>query len=780
MTSAREHRQEQPEHAPRESRPPIYCCVPVEFSQPWEHLGRIRQIKELGLGNVAMLSTTFHVGNSDADRLKWKTLFPSLADEIDATPRFPGRPEHGMTRLLILPLESWLEEIRLCRELGLSVLAFIASSLPAKQRAAVRAAAQGLVLADEIMCESTSMLAHAYSLEKLRQIDALDAPNSVVQNVALSAPTKADTHAIHLFEDIESLDFQTMHDWFVNRFKCRAQRLRAEGAQLLCGIEAGTQMHLIMEAGGDLPIFELVPAEPRLGLAATRGAAKAYGAPFWGVHTAMGYYRAPTDRWTPERLQIAYNLWYAGGAGLFSEPNIAFHNWGSCSAFFTIPGSPAPRLGEKECRDFDDPICVRGREVLADHYRFTQFHDRPHVGPRVNLGFLIGHLDGYIGHDQSHVWMVDHPGFAAGPAEESWQHFGCMHDTESWYLPPRKNYWQADPAKPLRYGTPPCGQLDIVPIGAPQAQLQSYGCLVLLGWNSMTPDLYTKLRTYVENGGRLLLSVPHLDTRLRRDRPPAIIHDGDVRDLCGVRVLGQGARIEEVSLFEQSGHPAYVFPTGTLYQEDADVAELELCGARVLAHPRDSDTPVFLEHRCGQGFVYLLATWDYPGCQLDSFVTDILRVIADGEQDEIRLEGTEIEYAVYDGTMPSGQAFSTVYVVNKNIYGQPQIPWLHVRDERIPLRVDGYGMRIVWITDDLVVAPFDRFLKVTDATRAGDTFTLTLGAKPGPHRIQVAGIDCKPQQLTLNGRQRTPNLDSDGAVTLPCRSASGASLTIRI
>jgi len=222
-----------------------------------------------------------------------------------------------------------------------------------------------------------------------------------------------------------------------------------------------------------------------------------------------------------------------------------------------------------------------------------------------------------------------------------------------------------------------------------------------------------------------------------------------------------------------------VFPKGTLYQEDAALAKLELCGARVLAHPRDTDTPVFLEHKCGRGFVYLLATWDYPGCQLESFVTDILRVIADGEQDEIRLEGTEVEYAVYDGTMPSGQAFSTVYVVNKNIYGQPQIPWLHVRNERIPLRVDGYGMRIVWIIGDLVAAPFDRFLKVTDATRAGDTVTLTLGAEGGPHRIQVAGIDCTPQQLTLNGRQRKPTLDSDGAVTLSCRSASGAVLAIR-
>ena len=47
-------------------------------------------------------------------------------------------------------------------------------------------------------------------------------------------------------------------------------------------------------------------------------------------------------------------------------------------------------------------------------------------------------------------------------------------DAEHWYVPPRKYYWQADPAKPLRHGTPPCGQLDIVPLEAPLEVLQSY------------------------------------------------------------------------------------------------------------------------------------------------------------------------------------------------------------------------------------------------------------------------------------------------------------------
>src|SRR5262249_2353887 len=148
------------------------------------------------------------------------------------------------------------------------------------------------------------------------------------------------------------------------------------------------------------------------------------GKEVWGVHTAMGYYRAPTDAWTPERLRIAYDLFYAGGASYFSEPNLALRNWGSCSGFFSVAASPPKRWAEVECRPLDDPICVRSREVLSSFYRFTQFHRRPPVGPRVRFGFLLGNLDAWTGQQQQErMWMVDHAGFLAPQALATWRHF---------------------------------------------------------------------------------------------------------------------------------------------------------------------------------------------------------------------------------------------------------------------------------------------------------------------------------------------------------------------
>jgi hypothetical protein len=723
------------------SRSTIYCSVPLEFVQPWDYEKRIRQIKQLGLGNMTFLSTTFHVGNSESDRQRWKDAFPELSALIDATPKFPARPRHGMARILPLPLDFWIEHLRRCRELGLKVLFYPQrrNTFSPADTARLTRAGKGVVVFDEVMGEATSILAHGFTLEKLRE---------------RFGPSK------RVFKNAGNLDPQIMRDWFLTKHRADVHRLKRLGAKRIAAIDSSVQFRLAMEVGVHVPIFELVPSEPYEGLSAVRGAARAYGAPMWGVHLAMGYYRAPTDRWTPERLRIACNLFYAGGASLFSEPNLAFQNWGSCSGFFTEKASPPIRLGEEECREFNDPICVRSRAVLAEHYRFTQFHDRPQNGPRVKLGFVLGHLDGWIGgNQQQHVWCVDDPAFAAGPAEQTWRHFRRMYDTEPWYEQPRKYYWQADPAKPLRYGTPPCGQLDIVPI---EGDLSRYSALVFLGWNTMTAAQYAKLKRYVKNGGRLLMSVPHLSQRLRRDAPMALINDGDFSDLFGLKVIGPAKTSEDVMLVAQSGYEPYQLPVGTLYLEEAPLARVKQGKTRVLAQSRVGE-PVLFEHRLGKGFAWLLAIWDYPGHRLDAFITDLLRTIADGEQDDIALEGTDVDYAVYDHGPRTA-----VYLVNKNIYGQPQEPTLIVRGQRIPIRLEGYGMRVGWLSAGLLVAPLDRFVKLTHVHPKHGGWTVRVEAERGRRRIELACPGKRISRVRLDGKTLAAKRNAHGGVSFEC------------
>lgn len=727
----------------RAQPPPVYCVVPLEFIPPWDHARRIRQVKGLRLGNATLLSFTFHIGNRAKDRQRWKTAFPEMAAVIDSTPRFLSRPQFGMARIVRLPLDFWIEKLRLCRRLGLKVLTWPLrrTVLSATDAARLGEAGKDCVLLDSIMEESTSILGHGFRLSTLRGMKRLR-PHADAEGL----DGTREVPELPLPKSAKDLDLHILHDWFLHPYQTEVARARALGSTRFGCIEASAQIRLAMEAGVNVPILELVPYHPYEGLAAVRGAARAYGASMWGVHTAMGYYQAPTNAWTPERLRIAYNLFYAGGASLFSEPNIAFQNVGLCSAFFSEKASPPIRLGEREIRGFHDPVCARGREVLAEHYRFTQFHVRPDGGPRVRLGFVLGHLDGWVGGDkQTHVWCVDDPAFAAGSAEQTWHHFRRMYDTEPWCDSPRKYYWQADPAKPLRHGTPPCGQLDLVPI---EGDLQRYRCLVFLGWNTMTPEHYARLCRYVKSGGRLLMSVPHLSTRLRRDAPMNLIHGGDFRDLFGVKVVGPGKVSEDVQLVAQSGYKPYVLPVGTLYLESAPLARVSKVGqasclssarsgkrdrqdacptVRVLARSRAGE-PVLVEHRLGKGFAWLLATWDYPGHRLDAFLTDLLRTIAEGEQDDIAVEGTDVDYAIYDDG-----PLAVVYLVNKNIYGQPQEPTLIVRGQRFPIRVEGYGMRIAWVSGDLLISPLDRFVKVSCVHGRKVAFV----ARKGLHHVQV-------------------------------------------
>jgi hypothetical protein len=319
-------------------------------------------------------------------------------------------------------------------------------------------------------------------------------------------------------------------------------------------------------------------------VAAVRGAAKAYRSPLWGVSFAFGWYRHPVDALVPNRARIAYNLFYAGGARLFYDLNYYFHVYSLGAGWFSESSRPPARMGEKEHRGFDDPICVAGRKLSQDHYRFVQFQARPKGGPRVKLGFLLGHLDGYTGWvSQSHVWGVKEAAWEAGDAEKTWQYFHRLYEVEPWYTAPLKGYWQNDPVQTVRQGTPPCGQLDIVPVEAPLEVLGTYSCLIMLGWNTMQADLYEKLKHYVEAGGRLLMSVPQLSTQVERQSELELIRGGAYGDLFGCRISGAGEQAVSVQFVGTSAFADYQFPHGTSYEEGMRLAQTEVVGASVVA-----------------------------------------------------------------------------------------------------------------------------------------------------------------------------------------------------
>jgi hypothetical protein len=754
--------------------PQVHCCIPIEFIQPWEHDDAIRKVAELKLGDCIIMQNTCHIGASDEARADWKKRYPFMAAKVDATPRFHERPVHGMAALVDFPLDHWIAQLNLCRELGLKVVSFLPSvhSLPHADAIRLVEAGRGVVMSDIIMSENLSILGSTLSIERLKKFDATPVGDHVTQHFLKPDGTPRPS----IFDNPDALDFAIVQEWFLNRFRALATSARTRFDGPLSGIESSTQIRLSMLAGVDLPILELVPHEPLRGIAGVRGAARAYGKDAWGVHAAMGYFRPPADHLLPKRLKIAYYLFFAAGASIFTECNMPLCNTGSCSGFFSIQASPPIRKGESERLEFDHPIPQAAREFLAHFYKFSQFHTRPSAHPRVRMGYVAGHLD--TGFERN--WMVDLPGFWVPDAAKTGHHIDNAFDSEPWYTPPRKYYWQADPGKTLTYGTPPCGQVDLVPIEAQADVLSSYGALAMLGWNTMTPEHYQSLIAYVKQGGILFLSLPHLSTRTRTDRAQTFIHSGDLSALCGVTVTGPGQAIEEVLFANDCSDTRLNLPQGSLYLENATLGALTLQGAKPLAVSRDKaspNLPVLLEHRLGKGTVLLLNTWDYPGDRLDAFITDILRSLAESQQQDIAIRSRDVYYSLFDGSFPSGQSYSTVYLVNHNIYGQTAFPSL-VMDHKheTPIRVPGHEMRIAWLIDGTLVSPTDPYVKITNAVKTPASLALTLeslpvaaSGKPTQRTLQLAQPQGWISSVTINDTavpiQATP--DNELTITFP-------------
>jgi hypothetical protein len=752
----------------------------LEFVQPWDYLKRIRQVVELELGNHIGFSATFHIGSSDEERAKWKSLYPDWAAQIDAIPQALNLPLMGSPCVLTpIPEDLLMEQTRLCVELGLRF------ECPAYITHGYTAAG-----ATEFTIFNSSL-----GDRLQRQVQRIGGKN-LVHSCVLGENTSALGHGRPYSYwqpqgmDPESMNLQSMHDWFLNKDREKVQAALRPGLPLTTNVEASTQFRLAMELGVQIPILEFVPSDPVTSVPAARGAANACNAPYWGVVLAMGWFRAPLDDTFAARLRIAYNYFYVAGSSYFDNINCPWHAYSAPAGFFTEKSRPAIRDGEPEFRDFDDPLCVETREVMRDFYRFTSFQRRPSGNPRVAIGFVLGHLDACTSSKhQTHVWGVGEHGWEIGDAEKSWELFKAVHDAEPWYTPPEMYYWQKDPVRFPRHGTPPFGQVDMVPVEAPLSVLKSYKCLVFLGWNTMTPEVYDKLKEYVRGGGRLLMSLPHLSTQIHRRPELELINEGDLSDLFGVRVKGKGEEAEHVRFAPSLPQGPYTFPNGTTYLEGVSLADVELAGAEVVATSVDlsgpngvSDAgpgePLLVQHRLGEGMAYLLTTWTYPGPHVPAFLTDVLRTIINAEQGDIALEGQLVSYAVYDDKGAS-EPLAITYIANMSFYDQPQIPTLIVRGQRVPLWVDAYGMRVAWIGPRLLVSPRDSMVRVDDMKTRRDACEVNLTAKPGQHAIQLEGLATRIAEVRLDDRPLRLRRREDGALCVSVRLKGEHKLLIR-
>jgi len=519
----------------------------------------------------------------------------------------------------------------------------------------------------------------------------------------------------------------------------------------LINVDAGMIFKYVAEAGPDILCLESMPGDPHLMHAAIRGTAKAYQKP-WGVHIAMENYGGMRldelwhKRW---RTSLAYS--YLSGAQ-FILPE-------SGHITYTNPVT-------KKTLPFQSPEVKRVRRTLREMYQFSRIHRKPSLHPRVRLGVVYGNEDGTPGLWNRAAWgQYGDPKWQEGPAERGWRLADRFFRKEGW----AKESVQGD----IDFsGNPPLGQYDLVPAEAPLEVLNQYGCLLFLGWNTMTDEIYSKLERFVRQGGRLVMFLPHLSTESDRGNDIKLIRGGDFSDLFGVQIQGRGEeKIQGFKCFADSSLEGYQFPLWRIRTDPRFLglftsSRVKLTTGRILSGAADHymseerelrDRPVLIENRLGKGTAFLVTAWEYPGDEgLAPFAQDLVKTVIQGEQADIRLlSGDRVRYSVYDGQAPgSRKPYSVVYLLNTD----PDCPaparlWVRGKLSR-EFVIPPSEMRLAYLFDDLVVIPEDKRIDLAawDAGGGRQEFRLFNAAA---QKFEVHNLSDVDRRIQINGRGST-------------------------
>jgi hypothetical protein len=503
------------------------------------------------------------------------------------------------------------------------------------------------------------------------------------------------------------------------------------------------------QAGIDILCLEAMPGDPHLMHAAVRGAARAYNKP-WGTHIALVCYGGMNfDELWMKRWKTSFYHAYLCGAG-FVWPECGYYDYDQ-------------RRGQKF--DFHSPQMKRARRVMRECYQFSRVHTRPDAAPTVTLGVVYGNLDGAPGLWNRYAWgQFRGKKWLENAADRGWRLVDKFHRREDW--PKETVQGERDFS-----GNPPYGQYDVVPIEAPLSVLKSYRCLVFLAWNTMTDEIYDKLKSYVRAGGHLVMWLPHLSVETDRGKPVKLYRNGDFRDLFGVSILGKGRKdVRGIKCMAKSSLPEYGFP---FWRTDTDPrflggftpSKVELAGARVISAHDDfyhvtpeklAGRPVLTEHTLGKGKAFLVSAWEYPADEgLLPFTEDVLRTVLAGEQGRIRLLGSDrVRYAVYGGLHPAARGNVTgVYLLNTDPDNDASVRlWIEGRLAG-PFEVPANALRIVYCLDALVLAPEEPLVDFKSVVAVKDRTEIEFYSV-NDQRVEAQNIGDAAWKVSVNGRAR--------------------------
>ena len=463
--------------------------------------------------------------------------------------------------------------------------------------------------------------------------------------------------------------------------KLRAVRDMYEVASFPVGMgdaSGGTRCAYL--AGFDVIRHETFVCHHALILSNARGNARAFGKNNWGVHIASQHAHQPEFEPGIRRYFLGMYLpWVYGSTFAFEEDSLFAHY--KCT-----------RMAG------DDYHTRMKQEITRGFYKYSSTHPREGENA-VDIAILQGRYappfngissannngDNTFSDDDFPVWGHK------GRKEKNWG-----------FRQPEKGFHLLDVLTPGIYVTPlkqnnkkvrkffggnPYGEYDQLPVEAPQNIFDKYKLVAVLNWHTMEMRVngevndYDKLIGYVKSGGTLFVSVPHFTTRSDRDfltdmNDLKLYNNGDISELCGVKVIGKSeaeyssAVINDCAsdFFNISGFKEKLIRKPNKDEnEDGEckVADIVMCGSEAIITDKNSGKPLVTRYKLGNGTVYLLNTFAFPGHEkLKYFMHGFFKTLCKNIHNKADVVVCDQSSEVYSSVWKSGEKSGKIYLLN--------------------------------------------------------------------------------------------------------------------
>lgn len=412
-------------------------------------------------------------------------------------------------------------------------------------------------------------------------------------------------------------------------------------------------------AGVDFVRAETMVGHTMTLLSQARPASQALGDGKWGVHIAIQHNH---QLYHENHLGLYFlslmQPWVMGADTIYEEDSLF-------------------ELFKEERQSWDDALTKGKRDMTRSFFKFAKTHPRHGKCVR-NIAFLEGRyaapFNGFICDVEQDphysVWGMfgnNDPTWGHGQPEKCRQILDVLMPGASTH-PFRQRF---DKRRFFFSGTP-YGDFDCVPVEADRTYLDHYKLILSLGWNTALIEDCGKLGNFVENGGILLTGITQYSTHVKRQfladmDDLALLNDGDLREFCGIKVLGKGEEYcgqWNCKNRQNMPEPELSALPSDCTEEDgkALLADVELCGAEVVAWDAASGKPMLVRYKIGKGWVYTFTLWAYPGHEkFQNFSASWVAKLSSEVLPATRVEDTtgEIFWTVWqDGDK------STLYILN--------------------------------------------------------------------------------------------------------------------